>query len=824
MKKIALLLLGVCLIVQAWGQVSDNDVIQMVLTAQKQGMSQQQIAVMLLQKGATKEQLLRLKDAYEQGNLNLKDTGITSTEARTRQLPLKQDGNKTDRRYLKEDELTGKTLFEAPRGENISFIDSIGNIMPTPYPVQSESKTVIFGKDIFNNTLLTFEPQLNIATPDNYLLGPGDEVIIDIWGNSEANIRQTISPDGNIVVEGIGPIYLNGLTVKEANARVKNEFSKIYALASGNVSIRLTLGQIRSIQVNVMGEVAVPGTYTLPSLASAFHALYNAGGVNPIGSLRSVKIYRNGKEVADVDIYEYIMQGKSDLNILLQDGDVVVVSPYVNLVDLSGKVKRPMIYEMRNQETVSDILNYAGGFTGDAYKKNIRVIRKSGREYQVYNVDENDFDTFILTDGDQVSVDSVLPRFENKVEIKGAVYREGLYAIGEGVNTLKELLDKAEGVRGDAFLNRAVLYREKPDLTLEVLPVDIAGLLEGTAGDIVLKKNDVLYVPSIFDLQEDFTIVVKGAVRNPGTYKFADNMTLEDLVVQSGGLLESASTVKIDVARRIKNPKSTTVGDMRAETFTFTLKDGLVTGDQPGFTLKPFDEVYIRRSPGYQEQQDIFIDGEVMFGGEYALARKGERLSDIVIKAGGLTPEAYPEGARLMRKTTPEEKKLIQQTIMKLTQQGGNDTIDIALMNLGDYYPVGIELKKALENPGSDYDVILKEGDRLVIPEYSGTVKISGAVMYPNTVVYKPKAKTSYYISQAGGFAQRARKRRVFVVYMNGTVAVARGGRLHIKPGCEIIVPLKQPRKGLGLAEIMSLTTSTTSMAAMITSIINSTK
>lgn len=824
MKKIALLLLGVCLIVQAWGQVSDNDVIQMVLTAQKQGMSQQQIAVMLLQKGVSKEQLLRLKDAYEQGNLNLKDTGITSTEARVRQLPLKQDDKKTDRRYLKEDELTGKPLFEAPRGENISFIDSIGNIMQIPYPVQSESKTVIFGKDIFNNTLLTFEPQLNIATPDNYLLGPGDEVIIDIWGNSAANIKQTISPDGNIVVEGIGPIYLNGLTVKEANARVKNEFSKIYAIASGNVSIRLTLGQIRSIQVNVMGEVAVPGTYTLPSLASAFHALYSAGGVNPIGSLRSVKIYRNGKEIADVDIYEYIMQGKSDLNILLQDGDVVVVSPYVNLVDLSGKIKRPMIYEIRNQETVSDILNYAGGFTGDAYKKNIRVIRKSGREHQVYNVDENDFDTFILTDGDQVSVDSVLPRFENKVEIKGAVYREGLYAIGEGVNTLKELLDKAEGVRGDAFLNRAVLYREKPDLTLEVLPVDIAGLLEGTAGDIVLKKNDVLYVPSIFDLQEDFTIVVKGAVRNPGTYKFADNMTLEDLVVQSGGLLESASTVKIDVARRIKNPKSTTVGDMRAETFTFTLKDGLVTGDQPGFTLKPFDEVYIRRSPGYQEQQDIFIDGEVMFGGEYALARKGERLSDIVIKAGGLTPEAYPEGARLMRKTTPEEKKLIQQTIMKLTQQGGNDTIDIALMNLGDYYPVGIELKKALENPGSDYDVILKEGDRLVIPEYSGTVKISGAVMYPNTVVYKPKAKTSYYISQAGGFAQRARKRRVFVVYMNGTVAVARGGRLHIKPGCEIIVPLKQPRKGLGLAEIMSLTTSTTSMAAMITSIINSTK
>lgn len=827
MKKIALfLLLSACIVIQAFGQVSDSEVVKLVQSAQKQGMNQQQIATLLLQRGVTKEQVQRLKNAYENGTLDLQAEDKAASENRLRQLPVQRNNITSDRRYLKEQEMTGSSLFQTSKSGNISFMDSIGFEMGIPRPQKLSKKSNVFGKDIFNNALLTFEPQLNIATPDNYLLGPGDEVVIDVWGTSEANIRQFISPDGNIIVEGIGPVHLNGLTVKEANARVKNEFSRIYSgIGSGSAFVRLTLGQIKSIQVNVMGEVDIPGTYTLPSLASAFHALYSAGGVNSIGSLRSLKIYRNGQEVADVDVYDYILQGKNDLNITLQDGDVIVVSPYKNLVNISGKVKRPMTYELKDQEGLAVLLDYAGGFTGDAYRKNVRVIRKSGREHQVYNVGQEDFEIFLLTDGDQIAVDSVLSRFENKVEIRGAVYRGGLYAIEEGGNTVKQLIEKAEGIREDAFLNRAVLYREKPDLSLEVISLNIAGLLDGSVEDILLKKNDVLYIPSIFDLKEDYTVTVKGAVQHPGTYPFADNMTLEDLVVQCGGLLESASTVKIDVARRIKDPKSTTVGDRRAETFTFTLKDGLLSGGQPGFVLQPFDEVYVRRSPGYQAQQDVFVAGEIMFGGEYALSQKGERLSDLIRKAGGLTSEAYPEGARLMRRATPEEKQLIQQTLRKLSQQqSGGDTIDLSLMELGEYYPVGIELKQALENPGSDFDVILKEGDRLTVPEYSGTVRISGAVMYPNTVIYKPKAKVSYYISQAGGYAQRARKSRAFVIYMNGTVVVARGGRLDIRPGSEIIVPMKQPRKGMGLAEIMSLASSTTSMAAMVTSIINMTK
>lgn len=839
MKKLSLLLFFITLVcVQVFAQLSDDQVIKLLQNAQKQGMSQQQIVLMLTQKGVTKEQILKLKNAYEKGTLKMNDSGasIPASDNRLRTSPTdknkkngkEKDLQENDRRFLTEIGKPETVVFEEERQLSTStMLDSLAMEMDIHKRVDElmkKKEKEVFGHDIFNNNLLTFEPLLNIATPDQYVLGPGDEVIVDVWGASEASIRQIISPDGNIIVEGIGPIHLSGLTVREANERIKHVFGKIYAgIGAENTFVKLTLGEIRSIQVNVMGEVMMPGTYTLPSLASAFHSLYNAGGVNPIGSLRSVKIYRNGKEIADIDVYEYILQGKTGSNMILQDGDVVVVSPYTNRVGLEGKVKRPMFYEMKDEEVVGDLLNYAGGFTGDAYKKNIRIIRKSGRERQVYNVDEEDFGTFTLIDGDMVSVDSVLPRFENRAEIRGAVYREGLYAVGKDVNTVKQLVAKAEGIRGDAFLNRAVLYREKPDLSLEVISVDMGSLLEGKAEDITLQRNDVLYIPSIFDIQEDYTVAVKGAVKYPGTYKFVDKLTLEDAVVQAGGLLESASTVKVDVARRIKDPKSMSVGDKRAETYTFALKDGLVVSGPAGFTLEPFDEVYVRNSPGYQKQQNVFVEGEILFPGEYALSQKGERLSDLIKKAGNLTPEAYPEGARLLRRMTPDEQAKVK-TLMKLSQQGGRDSIDVKQLDLGEVYTVGIELKEALRQPGSDFDVILREGDRLSIPEYNGTVRISGAVMYPNTVVYKEKAKLRYYISQAGGYAQRAKKSRAFIIYMNGTVSIAKGNRTKLMPGCEIIVPTKQARKGMGLTEIMSLASSTTSMAAMVTSILNMTK
>ncbi len=795
--KVRLIFLLACLTLfsaQAIAQMTDDQVLKLLQQAQQEGKTQQETVLMLSQKGVTQEQLIRIKNNLGKDN---KDATRVTTVSDSRLRNRKQK----------------------------ETIDSL--LISYENQKELKPKKVIFGHNIFNQKSLTFEPNLNIATPENYVLGPGDEVIIDVWGDSEQALRQTISPDGNIVVDRIGPVYLNGLTVKEANVRLKRIFSQIYS-AIGTTEpttfVKLSLGQIRSIQVHVMGEVVVPGTYTLPSLASLFHALYHAGGINDIGTLRSIKVHRNGKQIADIDVYSYLLEGKNDLDISMKDGDVIVVSPYRSLVTCNGKIKRPMIYEMKDSETLAGLLNYAGGFTGDAYKKEVRVVRKSGREHQVYNVDESDYKHFALTDGDIVSIDSVLSRFENRIEIKGAVYREGIYALNGKVSTIKQLIDKAEGIRGDAFLNRAVLYREKPDLTQEVISIDIAGLLNGSIGDMPLQKNDMLYIPSIFDLREDYIITVQGAVGTPGVYKYVDNMSLEDAVVQAGGLLESASTVRVDVARRIKNYKSMYDSDQRAENFTFTLKDGLVVSGEKSFVLAPFDVVYVRTSPGYQVQRNVYVEGEVLFGGEYALSKKGERLTDLIKKSGGLTSSAYPVGARLIRKMNADEQARLE-SMMKLVKSGERDSIDMSRLELGAVYYVGIELDKAMKQPGSYYDVVLREGDRLVVPEYSGTVKISGAVMYPNTVVYRKDAKLKYYIGQGGGFADRAKKRKAFIVYMNGTVVKSKAfAKAKVTPGCEIIVPAKTARRETSLSEIMSIASSTTSMAALVASILNMTK
>lgn len=795
-KKLFLLISFMQFISVAFAQMPDDQVVAMLKEAKKQGKSQQQIVMMLGQKGVTREQLIRIKNNY-----SINETTRQSGEDRNRLRLNTPTGNMLD------------SLNLEGHGELFSQSDLV-------------SEEMVFGRNIFNNKQLTFEPNLNIATPENYVLGPGDEVIVDVWGGSVKNIRQYIAPDGNITIEEIGPVYLNGLKIEEAYQRVKNALSQVYASLNSeqpDTFIKVSLGNVRSIRVNVMGEVAMPGTYTLPSLATLFHALYNAGGVNEIGSMRNITVSRKGQIVAEVDVYDYLLKGKSDLDISLNDGDVVLVAPYTNLVTLTGKVKRPMIYEMKDTETLGNLLEYAGGFRGDAYKEAVRLVRKSGREYQIYNVGKEQVENFPVVDGDVVSVDPMLNRFENRVQIRGAVYRPGLYDLAK-VATVKELIEKAEGLTEDAFGNRAVLFRQKPDLTLEVIALNTTGILNGSADDLPLQKNDELYIPSIFDLQEEYTLSVKGAVRVPGVYKYADNTTIEDLIIQAGGLLESASTVKVDVARRIKNPKSLTGATKLAENFTFTLKDGLIVDGKPDFTLEPYDEVFVRNSPGYQVQQNVTVTGEVLFEGNYVLSQKGERLSDLVKRAGGLMPEAYAKGARLLRQMTPDEKARVE-SVLKLSKQTDKDSIDINRLDIGNTYYVGIELKKAIENPGSDYDVVLREGDQLVIPQYTGTVKISGAVMYPNTVVYKKNAKLNYYIEQGGGFASRAKKRRVFIVYMNGTVQKSKTfSKAKAAPGCEIIVPVKPPRKGVGLAEIMSIASSTTSMAALVTSIINSTK
>lgn len=771
-------------------QMSDDQVIQYVKNAQQMGKSQSQITTELMRRGVTKAQVERIRSNYES----------SASEA----LPeATVDEDSSRQREEADDTAESHSRKKAREGSAVQ----------------------IYGHNIFTSSNLTFEPNINVATPENYRLGPGDEVIIDVWGASERTIRQTISPEGSILVNNLGPVYLSGKTIKEADSYLKQEFAKIYSGVTGSdpsTQIKLTLGAIRSIQVNVMGEVAVPGTYTLSSFASVFHALYRAGGVNRIGSLRSIKVVRNGNVIVDLDVYDILMKGKMKDDVHLQDNDVILVTPYQSLVQISGKIKRPMYYEMKTTETVGALLKYAGGFTGDAYKKALRIIRKSGREHQIYNVDEMDYSVFRMDDGDVVTVDAILPRFENRVEVRGAVYRGGSYQLDGTMNTVKQLIKKAEGLRGDAFLNRAVINRELEDLSHEIIQIDLRGLLNGTVADIPLQKNDILYIPSIHALKEEATLTIHGLVANPGTYLYSDKMTVEDLVLQAGGLLEAAATTKIEVSRRIKDPKSTSFTTTIGQSFSFNLKDGLLVGEgSQDFYLEPFDEVYVRKSPSYFKQQNVSVGGEVLFSGNYALSKKNERLSDLIAKAGGITPDAYVKGARLIRRMT-EEEYLRKKDALRMAQMGGGDSISIKKLDLSNTYSVGINLQEALQNPGSDADMVLHEGDVLFIPEYVSTIKINGAVMYPNTVLYKKGESLRYYINQAGGFGEDAKKRKVYVIYMNGTVSRVRLSHIKaIEPGCEIIVPSKQQKKKMSTSEVLGMGSTTASIAAMIATMVN---
>ena len=795
-------------------QMSDDQVVQYVKEAQRTGKSQKQMTTELLRRGVTKEQVARIQKKYAEHS-----TAADGVENKPSQL-RERTSLMTDGKAIR-----GTSYEEAELEEQKEIIDLKRDAKATPEAPGSN----IFGHSLFSNRNLSFEPSANLATPVNYRLGPGDEVIIDIWGASENTIRQTISPEGTILVRGLGPVHLSGMTVKEANSFLQREFSKIYSGISGtepNSEIKLTLGDIRTIQINIMGEVSVPGTYTLSAFSTVFHALYRAGGVNRIGSLRSIKVVRDGKTFADLDVYDFIMKGKMKDDIRLQEGDVIIVDPYQSLVEIVGKVKRPMFYEMKPTETVATILNYAGGFTGDAYKKAIRLVRKSGREHQVFNVDEMDYSVFRLDDGVMITIDAVLDRFENRVEVRGAVYRAGLYQLDGTVNTVKQLIKKAEGLRGDAFLNRVIIDREHEDLSHEIIAIDLGGLLNGTIADIPLQKNDILYIPSITDLKEEETVAIYGEVANPGTFLFSKNMTIEDLLVQAGGLLEEAATTRVEVTRRIKDPKSTSFSSVLGKTFTFDIKDGfIVGGNAENFYLEPFDAVYIRRSPAYRRQQNVVVAGEVLFSGSYSLLKKNERLSDLVSKAGGVTPDAYVKGARLIRKLSDEERRR-QNDAIRMAQNGeGKDSISIQKLNLSETYTVGIDLEKALANPKSDFDLVLREGDVLYIPEYVNTVKISGSVMYPNTVVYQKGKNLKFYINQAGGYGNMAKKKKVYVVYMNGTVSRLKARNASaIEPGCEIIVPSKAEKKHMAMAEILGISSTTATIAAMVATMANAFK
>lgn len=837
MKKLLIIafLLGFCSIGSfAQSSMTDEQVMQFVLKEYERGTSQAQIVTKLMQRGVDINQIRRVKNTYDRmqknQGLGTVDDGTSATSRmRVNNGDTKEmDAQEMQRRRLEAQRGTSQRMQSAREARHtyneadedfVTINDQVGYMLPDSLEMlyEESGKRKVFGRDIFNNKMLTFEPNMNIATPQNYRLGPGDAVFIDIYGASQKTVQSTVSPDGTVTIEGFGPVQVSGMTVSQANAHLRSTLGSRYSSSQ----IRLTVGQTRTIMVNVMGEVKAPGTYTLSAFASVFHALYMAGGVNDLGTLRNIKVYRNSQLISTVDIYDYILNGKLTGNVRLAENDVIVVGPYDCLVNITGKVKRPMFYEMRRNESVGTLLKYAGGFTGDAYTKSVRLVRKTGREFSVYNVDEFDMSSFHLADEDSVSVDSILPRFANMVEVKGAVFRPGMYQVGGNITTVRELLESCEGVTEEAFTAHAVMHRMKEDRTLQVIAVDIDGIMKGTVPDLALKPNDVLFIPTKQEMMEEQTITIHGEVQYPGVYKYAENETLEDFVLQAGGLKQTASTVKVDVARRVSNPKAFQTDSIIARTYSFALKDGFVIDGEPGFTLMPFDEVYVRKSPGFYQQQNVVVEGEVMFSGTYTLVRKNQRLSDLIKAAGGVNDRAYTKGARLERRFTPEERMRTEALLkMAKTQSGSKDTIDVKKIDIGDVYYVGIELNKALAQPGCDEDIVLREGDRLIVPQYTSTVKISGDVMYPNTVGYQKGKKAGYYIDQAGGWGNRAKKSHTFIIYMNGKVArVAHNAKP--EPGCEIFVPSKAERDPRMLAQTLSIASSVASFATIIATLAN---
>lgn len=841
--------------------MTDDQVMQFVVKEHNSGTSNAQIVTKLMQRGVDISQIRRVRTRYEKeaklgglasatGKVSSNGSRLRTNNGKTRddygKEADKEASNYSNYRIKGQRDFSYKHTYDNQDEEYVDMQNEMYGIYPDSTQLlrhllaeQRYNRKKVFGRDIFNNKELSFEPNMNIATPQNYRLGPGDAVIIDIYGASQKTIESTVSPDGTVTIEGYGPVNVSGLTVAQANARLRGTLGSRYSSSH----IKLTVGQTKTIMVNVMGEVKAPGTYTLSAFATVFHALYMAGGTNDLGTLRNIKVYRNNRLVTVVDIYDYILNGKLTGNVRLADNDVIVVGPYDCLVNITGKVKRPMFYEMKKNESINSLLKYAGSFTGDAYKKSVRVNRKTGREYAVFNVDEFDFASFHIADGDSVSVDSILPRYANTVEIKGAVFRPGMYNIGEQINSVRSLVEHAEGLTEDAFTNRAVMHRMKPDRTLEVISMDIAGIMSGKVADIPLKENDVLFIPTRQDKLIERTITIRGEVQYPGTYKYADNETIEDFVLQAGGLTDKASTVNVNVNRRVSDAKALKPDSLIAQTFTLSLKDGFVIDGTPGFVLMPFDEVSIRKSPAYNELENVSIEGEVMFAGTYTLTKRNSRISDLFYKAGGATNEAYIKGARLIRRANSAEKDRMEAVLKMQREQQQKNLLQLATssnsgnlqqvaegaknaelekFNVPDEYPVGIDLAAALKNPGCDDDLVLREGDRLVVPQYIGTVKINGAVMYANTVVYEKGKRASYYIDQAGGFASDAIKSKSYIIYMNGKVAkVGHGAK--VQPGCEIVVPAKLKRK-MSIAETMSLGTSISSIAAMIATIANLSK
>ena len=814
-------LLFSCIFAAAQSVMTDDQVLKYVVAETQKGTSQQQLAAELIKKGVTTTQLQRVRQKAEK----------LRKEAESGSKKKVKKGTATEEEELFVDAAQSRAE-ELGLNQDEEIVDGGSQDI---LGMTEEEQRQVFGRNLFNSKKLTFQAPANLTTPANYVLGAGDQVMVNIWGASQQSIEAPITADGYVVVDGVGPIKIGGLTVERAKAVLK---SKLGAYFSG-CSIDLSLMEARNVQVQVMGEVEVPGTYTLSALSTAFNALYMAGGISKIGSLRDIQVFRGGKVVSVVDVYDYILNGKGADNVGLKDNDIIIVGAYNNLVQIKGSVKRPMWYEMKRGETVADLLRYAGNFSGNAYTKSVRITRKAGVEYSVHTVNEERMPIFQLADEDQVQVDSIRARFMNRVEVRGAVKYPGQFELGENIHTVRQLLLAAEGLSEDAYEGVAIMHRENQDLTIRMINVDIHGILKGTVADVPLKNNDVLFVPSKSDMLGERIIDVKGEVVYPGTYPYADNTSIQDIILQTGGLTEAGSLARVDVFRRIRDNASEHGGVNRSETFSFSMNEDYSIRQDTIFHLQPFDIVVIRKSPAYEEQRNVFVQGEVNFAGQYTISNKNYRLSDLIKACGGFTDLAYINGARLTRLMTKDEMDQRDHANLKaqiqLYEDGLKEGKDLNMqiadsllslkMKTSNTFPVAINLQRAMEEPGSSHDLLLREGDILEVPERSNIVKISGEVMYPVSMSYEEGKSLKHYIKHAGGYSGNAAKSRVYGIQANGSVVKLKGSsKKDIQPGIEIVVPQKQNRRKMSTSEIIGIGSGVAALAGVIVSLLNATK
>lgn len=789
-------------------QYSDAQIMQVLQQAQSRGLSDAQIVQQAQAQGLPADQASRLQDRIADiRRKHANSTSVDSVQTTTRRLNYQQDSSSNQSKNQKVD------IFDA-------------------------LKPKIFGADLFRNSNISFTPNLKIATPLNYILGPDDQVIINVYGNSVVNWKLEVTPEGNINIPGVGLLNVSGKTIEQATKDIRAKLAtNNYAIGRGT-NVKVTLGDIRSIKVILVGEVAKPGTYTLPSLVTVFNALGAAGGPNDNGSFRQIEIIRNNKVIRHLDVYDFLTKGDQKDNISLQDQDIIRVPTYRTRVELAGEVKIPALFEVLPGETLQDVINFAGGFTDQAYTGRIKVTQIVDQQLHIGDIFESDYKNYIPLRGDKYFVEHILNRYENRVVIKGAVFRPGEYELQKGL-TLSQLIKNAAGLKEDAFTGRGVITRLKPDNSIEQISFNVLDIVNKTT-DITLQREDIVEIASIFDLRDKFTVSIKGEVRNPGQFAFAENMSVQDLILRAGGFAEGASAKRIEVARRMANSDPLSANSAVATVFSVNVDRDLKSNDTK-FVLQPYDIVSIYTLPGYEIQKTVKVEGEVLYPGNYTIQKKNEKISDIIQRAGGLTASADVGGGTLKRDniailgidknkidTTGLEKERIER--LNRLQRNYRDTLktssrDTSQAQLRNDY-VGIDMKKIMQQPGSRTDLILEDGDIIRIPKQQQIVRVNGEVLYPSAVVYDKGKSFSSYVSNAGGYSPKALKRGAYIVYANGTVKATHkflffNTHPSVKPGSEIFVPVKPERKGLGATEIVGLTTGLASLGAIILGILS---